>query len=234
VETFQDIPTRITVFGFSNTITLFGNRNLAPEQIVSYEAVYQGWYFAHRVRLRADVFYNRVSNLIAPSVVDPATSLYLNGGQADIYGGEAGIEVLATAWLRGFANLAYQKVADQTFIDPRVQRGAPRFKINAGLQGNWNNGLNAEAVVHYVDSASYPADQNFLTFAGLGLIPSNAVPNSRVGHYTFLNLRFGYRFWQDHAEAAISVFNALNERHQEHPLADRLGSRVMGWLSLKL
>ena len=126
------------------------------------------------------------------------------------------------------------KVADQTFIDPPVQRGAPRFKINAGLQGNWNNGLNAEAVVHYVDSASYPADQNFLTFAGLGLIPSNAVPSSRVGHYTFLNLRFGYRFWQDHAEAAISVFNALNERHQEHPLADRLGSRVMGWLSLKL
>ncbi len=64
VETFQDIPTTITLFGFSNTITLFGNTNLAPEQIVSYEAGYQGWYLAHRVRIRAYVFYNRISDFI--------------------------------------------------------------------------------------------------------------------------------------------------------------------------
>ena len=201
METFQDIPTTITLFGFSNTITLFGNTNLAPEQIVSYEAGYQGWYLAHRVRIRADVFYNRISDLIAPTVVDPSISLYLNGGQADIYGGEAGVEVLATAWLRGFANFAYQEF-NQTSIDPRVQRGAPRFKINAGLQGTWRNGLNAEAAVHHVDSATYPVDQNFQTFAGLGLIPPSAVPNSQVSHYTLLNLRCGYRFWRDHAEVA--------------------------------
>jgi iron complex outermembrane recepter protein len=234
VETFQEIPTTFTLFGFSNTSTLLGNKNLAPEQIVSYEAGYQGWYFAHRVRLRADVFYNRVTDLIAPVAIDARNGLYLNAGQADIWGGEAGIEVLATAWLRGFANFASQDVVNQTTIDPRVHRGAPRFKINAGLQGNWNNGFNAEAAVHYVDSATYPVDQNFQTFAGLGLIPQSAVPNNRVDHYTLLNLRCGYRFWHDHAEAAISVFNALNERHQEHPLADVLGSRVMGWLTLKL
>lgn len=234
VETLQEIPTTFTVFGFSNTSTLFGNKNLAPEQIISYEASYQGWYFAHRVRLRADVFYNRVSDLIAPTAINSNTGFYLNSGQADIYGGETGIEVLAAAWLRGFANLAYQKVLDQTFIDPRVQRGAPRFKANAGLQGNWSNGLNAEVAVHYVDSASYPVEPNFLTFAGLGLIPPGAVPNSGVDSYTLLNLRGGYRFWHDHAEAAISVFNALNERHQQHQLADVLGSRVMGWLTLRL
>ena len=149
-------------------------------------------------------------------------------------GGEAGIEVLATAWLRGFANFASQDVVNQTTIDPRVHRGAPRFKINAGLQGNWNNGFNAEAAVHYVDSATYPVDQNFQTFAGLGLIPQSAVPNNRVDHYTLLNLRCGYRFWHDHAEVAVSAFNALNDRHREHPLADVLGSRVMGWLTLRL
>lgn len=232
VETLQDIATTFTVFGFSNRNTLFGNKNLAPEQIVSYEAGYQGWYFAHRVRIRADVFFNRISDLIAPTQIDASgNGLYLNSGQADIYGGETGIEILAATWLRGFVNLAYQRVIDQTFI---VQRGAPRFKINAGLQGNWNNGLNGELTIHHVHSALYPVEQNFHTFAGLGLIPPSAVPNSRVGHYTLLNLRCGYRFWHDRAEAAISVFNALNERHQEHPLADVLGSRVMGWLTLKL
>lgn len=235
VETFQEISTTTTVFGLSNTNTLFGNKNLAPEQIVSYEAGYQGWYFAHRVRIRADVFFNRISDLIAPTQIDASgNGLYLNSGQADIYGGETGIEILVATWLRGFVNLAYQRVIDQTFIDPRVQRGAPRIKVNAGLQGTWSNGLNAEAAVHHVDSTTYPVDQNFQTFAGLGLIPLTAVPNSRVGHYTLLNLRCGYRFWNDRAEVAVSVFNALNERHQQHPLADVLGSRVMGWLTLKL
>lgn len=235
VETFQEIQTTVTLFGFSNTNRLFGNSNLAPEQIVSYEAGYQGWYFAHRVRLRADAFFNRISDLIAPTQIDASgNGLYLNSGQTDIYGGETGIEVLAATWLRGFANFSYQEVANQTSIDPRVQRGAPRFKVNAGVQGNWSNGLSAEAAVHYVDSATYPVDPNFQTFAGLGLIPPQAVPNSRVGGYTLLNLRCGYRFWHDHAEVAVSVFNALNERHQQHPLADVLGSRVMGWLTLKL
>jgi iron complex outermembrane receptor protein len=126
VETFQEISTTISLFGVSNTATLFGNKNLGPEQIVSYEAGYQGWYFAHRVRLRADMFYNRLSDLIAPTQVDPnGTGLYLNQGQADIYGGETGIEVLATSWLRGFANFSYQEVVDQTALEPRGRRGAP-------------------------------------------------------------------------------------------------------------
>lgn len=235
VETFQEISTTISLFGVSNTATLFGNKNLGPEQIVSYEAGYQGWYFAHRVRLRADMFYNRLSDLIAPTQVDPnGTGLYLNQGQADIYGGETGIEVLATSWLRGFANFGYQEVVDQTALEPRGRRGAPRIKINAGLQGNWANGLNAEVVVHHVGSAIYPVDPSFQTFASLSLIPTSAVPTSRVNHYTLLNLRCGYRFWRDRVEVAISVFNALNDRHREHPLADVLGSRVMGWLTLKL
>lgn len=60
------------------------------------------------------------------------------------------------------------------------------------------------------------------------------VPNTRVGSYTLLNLRGGYRFWDDRAELAISVFNALNDRHKEHPLGDTIGSRVLGWLTVKL
>jgi hypothetical protein len=33
---------------------------------------------------------------------------------------------------------------------------------------------------------------------------------------------------------AVSVFNALNENHREHPLGDPLGTRVMGWLTVTL
>ena len=52
----------------------------------------------------------------------------------------------------------------------------------------------------------------------------------------------GYRFWhqeaaagyQREAEVALSVFKALNNTHREHPLSDLLGTRVMGWLMVKL
>jgi len=48
-----------------------------------------------------------------------------------------------------------------------------------------------------------------------------------------LNLRSGDRFWKEKAELAVSVFNALNDRHKEQPLGDTIGSRVMGWLTMR-
>jgi iron complex outermembrane receptor protein len=106
-----------------------GSTGLNPEQIVSYEAGYQGWFFKHRLRARVSLFFNHISDLInfksVGSVITPG-----NSGEADIYGGEAGIEFLATRWLTGFANYAYQEFG-QTFTDTN-RRGAPRFKINAG------------------------------------------------------------------------------------------------------
>ena len=35
------------------------------------------------------------------------------------------------------------------------------------------------------------------------------------------------------AEFAISAFNELNDKHKEHPLGDTIGSRVMGWLTVR-
>jgi iron complex outermembrane receptor protein len=230
IETNQQIVTTTTIFGFPTVTNTLGNHNLAPEQITSYEVGYQGWYFQHRVRLRTDLFFNHESNLISPIALSATQGSYRNEGSADIYGGEAGIEFLATPWLTGFANYAYQEIR-QNIVSDFVRRGGPRFKVNAGLQGQWDNGFNAEASVHYVGAATYPVISTYATFAGLGLISPNDVPNQRVGSYALVNLRGGYRFWQNRAEAAMSVFNALNDKHREHPLADELGSRVMGWLT---
>ncbi len=35
------------------------------------------------------------------------------------------------------------------------------------------------------------------------------------------------------AEVAISALNALNDKHKEHPLGDEIGSRIMGWLTVR-
>ena len=55
------------------------------------------------------------------------------------------------------------------------------------------------------------------------------------------NLSGAYRFWKEKtaagyirkAEVAISALNALADRHKEHPLGDTIGSRVMGWLTVR-
>ena len=50
-----------------------------------------------------------------------------------------------------------------------------------------------------------------------------------------------YKFWQQKAEAgymrdaevAITAFSALNDQHKEHPVGDTIGSRVMGWVTVR-
>ena len=213
---------------------LVGSQTLKPEQIVSYDLGYQGWWFKHRLRVRADLFFNHISDLINFVSVG-TTRTFANGGIADIYGGEIGVEFLATPWLNGFANVSYQEIG-QTFVGTS-RRGAPAWKVNAGLRGEWDNGLSGEATVHYVSGATYPVVGTYQTLAPFGA----TVPNSRVDGYTLLNLRGAYKFWKQKAaggylrdaEVAVSGFNSLNDRHTEHPLGNMIGSRVMGWLTVR-
>lgn len=224
---------------FTTTTAVNGAPNLDPEQIISYEAGYQGWFFKHRLRLRADLFFNHISDLVTARNISTMTASYFNDrGQADMYGGEAGMEFLATRWLTGFANFSYQEIG-QSFAGT-ARRGAPCFKYNAGLRGDWDNGWSGEATLYHVGAANYPVDQTFTTLAA---IPTTGVmaPAERVGSYNLVNLRTSYKFWHQKAEAgymrdaevAISAFNALNDKHKEHPLGDTIGIRVMGWLTVR-
>ncbi len=231
-ESYQDA--RITplvsnpFFPVSNPV--LGSRNLQPERILSYEFGYQGWFFRHRVRVRADLFFNRTWDLIGqestPTVVNT-----VNSGKTGVYGGEAGVEWQATSWLTGFANYSFQEIERNTIGHAR--RGAPQSKVNAGLRGEWENGLSGDIVLHYVGSAQYPIAQSFDIF---GVSPGN-----QADSYTLLNLRAGYRVWEQDtsagyrqsAEIAVAVFNAF-DNHREHPLGDVISRRIMAWLTLKL
>ena len=217
-------------------ILSLGSQNLDPERIISYEAGYQGWFFKHRLRIRADMFFNHITDLIDGRAINPTLTEPINDkGQADIYGGEAGAELLITKWLSGFANASYQEVG-QSFTE-NARRGVPRLKFNLGIRAESDGGLSADATFHHVDAAIYPTSTSFSSFALLGVVP----PDPRVGSYNLLNMRAGYRFWQQKAaagymrdaEVAVSVFNALDDQHKEHPLGDTIGRRVMGWITMK-
>lgn len=216
---------------FTTTNPVLGSKNLDPEEILSYELGYQGWFYRHRLRVRADLFFNRISDLIGLES-SGNISRNVNTGRAEIYGGEVGVEFQATSWLTGFANYSYQEIGKN--ITGLSRRGAPESKVNAGLRGEWDNGISGEAVLHYVGPASYPFAESFDIFG--------RSPGTRVESYSLLNLRAGYRFWEQEAaagnrrsaEAAISVFNALDDDHREHPLGETIERRVMAWLTLKL
>ena len=246
VETFSDIRA-ITNLPLpppfnSTTSSSQGSRNLSPERIISHEVGYQGWFHNHKLRIRADLFYNHITSLIAGGSLQINPSTIANGnvnGQADIYGGEAGIEFLATSWLSGFANYTYQEINQALSPDPQnnAQRALPRFKFNVGLRGDWENGISSEATFHHYGSVTYPTAEDFAALAQFGAPQIN----TRVGSYNLLNLRIAYKFWQEKAEAgymrdaevALSAFNSLNDTHKEHPLGDTIGSRVMGWLTVR-
>jgi len=212
-----------------------GSSNLGPEQIISYELAYQGWFLKHRLRIRTELFYNHISDLVGVADPTPTEVTFENQGKADIYGVEAGLEFLATPWLTGFVNYAYQEL-DQNFVG-ESRRAAPRSKVNAGLRGEWENGLSGDIAYHYYGAVTYPLPRPFTAFLPLGITQVNP----RVGSYNLLNIRAGYRFWLEQAaavnrreaEVAVSVFNALNDKHKEHPLGETIKSRVMGWLTVR-
>jgi outer membrane receptor for ferrienterochelin and colicin len=237
----QHQVTSLTLPGLPpRTNITFGSSNVKPERIISYELGYQGWWWDHRLRTRLTGFYNHISDLIAfqsftGNPLSPITPV--NGGMADVYGGEAGLEVLVTSWLSGFANYAYQEVGQSS--NGSARRGFPHHKINAGLRMNWSP-FTGEILYHHVGATSYPLSELFTTLSPL--FPTGTVlPHEQVPSYNLLNLRLGYLIWRQQsgedvreAELAISVFNALNDNHREHPLGDLLGTRVMGWLTVKL
>lgn len=239
-EVSLNMVNTVTLPGFSSTSSIVGSTDVKPEQIVSYEVGYQGWWWEHRLRTRVTGFYNHISDLIAFRTVSDVplnTVRPLNGGVADIYGGEIGAELLLTSRLSAFTNYAYQEVGQTSSGFSR--RGFPRHKVNVGLRINWSP-FTGEVLYHHVGNASYPVADVFTNLASF--FPAGTVlPQEQVPAYNLLNMRVGYLLWRQQtvdyvreAELAISVFNALNDRHREHPLGDLLGTRVMGWLTVKL
>lgn len=157
---------------------------LLPEQLVSYELGYQGWFWRHRLRLRADLFVNLLRDLVDLSSSGPRQLEFENDNhKAKIYGGEVGLEFLATSWLTLFTNYSYQKI-DQTFLTTgTIGREGPQYKINAGARGEWENGVSGNVILHHVEATQYPINEQTFNLAPLF---GNAIPNRALGSYNLL------------------------------------------------
>jgi len=225
VETFEALTQKILPplpSPLPQTFTTLGNMDLHPEEMLSYEAGYQALLF-ERLRVRIDLFYNQLDQLIGArrpifSTISPLLPplqtgvQYVNVGDGTIFGSELGIEVFITLWLKGFLNYSYQ---DRTG-DIASMGFASHHKANAGLTFCFSNGLSANILVHYVGEAE-------------GVVAFSP-PIARVNPYTLVNLRLGYRFnvLGNETEAAIQAFNLFNDVHREIPGGDLIERRVSG------
>lgn len=137
-----------------------------------------------------------------------------------------GAEFIVTQWLSGFMNASYQQIG-QTF-EGVGRRSDPAWKVNAGLRGEWDNGLSREVTVYYGTAATYPVIETYQTLAPFGATELT----SCVDAYTLLNLRGAYRYWKQpaageyvrDAKVGVSVFSSLNNKYKEHPLDNTIGS----------
>ena len=93
-----------------------------------------------------------------------------------------------------------------------------------GVRTEWDNGLSGELSYYYVGAALSACTKLRPTSALFRELASRCL-EARWAAGNLLNLRAGYRFWQQKAaagymrdaEVAISVFNALNDEQRNTP-----------------
>ncbi|MBN2121238.1 MAG: TonB-dependent receptor [Candidatus Omnitrophica bacterium] len=195
---------------YSNTtqgiITFLGNRDLNPEEIVSYDVGYEFPMFKKKAKGRINFFYNEMDKIIEDILIAPLppTFMYFNDGKKNVRGCEAGLDFLITDWLTGFTNYTYQRVKDGPV---GTRNSAPEYKVNTGLRCNFDNGLSAGVTAHYVDT--YETDTTM----------------GKVDSYVLLNGRIGYKFPNTDTEIAIAVYNMLHDRLRQYSTGDEVGTK---------
>jgi iron complex outermembrane receptor protein len=223
-----------TMFPF--VVTALGDDDLESEEITSFELGYQTRLLDNRLEFKIDTFYNKLDEIIEfrrnPLAIDPGpppTVLidldYVNAGKATAYGGEVSLAYHPIDQLCGYFNYSFQElkarddgVQFQLNTDGDRIKSSPRHKINAGVYGELENGLNGSVDLNYVSEVDF----------GIFDIDSAYEPTViALDDYTRVDLRVGYKFPNRDIEASVIVQNAFDDAHREFPTGERLQRQVL-------
>jgi iron complex outermembrane receptor protein len=260
LESYLQVPVQLPVAGASldsrGVRTDDSSFKVNAERILSTELGYLNQ-DSDYVSIDADIFYNRTFDQIkladnrpvtvgdaAKGLVqpDPQTGLYpvFFGGwenacqRFNTYGAELGARTYPTEGLDVYANYTITAVkqdesgctAAQTAASVKDERTSAH-KINAGVQVRTKPGVDGSIDFHYVSPQTWSEQ---VVDLAQQRIRAEAF---HLDAYSLVNARLGYRFLKDQAEASVMAFNLLGSEHREHPFGQKIGRRVMGFLTYR-
>ncbi len=205
-------------------VGFLGSSNLQPEIYTTYELDYEGHRMDGRLRPFVNLFYTDIRSFIYPVQNGGGAlhldSQYVNAGEAISAGGETGTEFDINRQFTILGNYAFNNVDYDH--DRLREHYHPKHKITAGLLAKFfNNRLKARITGHYVSSSH-------TTF---GSFPLLAQPPKLQNYFTE-DVWVGYEV-SDSVEVSVAGLNVSDNRHQEIPGGEEVGSLILGKLLIK-
>ncbi|HEY4716349.1 MAG TPA: TonB-dependent receptor [bacterium] len=192
----------------------FSNPDLSNESVTTYEVGYVGTFFK-KIKTNSAVFYNQYRDFIE---YDPTELKYKNlNTDADTYGGEIEIKYEITKNAAFFTNLSYLKAIDRAADRPPISvppdESNPNFKFAVGQM--WSEIANTFGSIVLTAVDGFKKDMPDPNNTTLILLPK-AITYT-VDPYILLNVKLGYRFYQDKVEIGVYGYNLLFQKHREFP-----------------
>lgn len=233
----------VLALGSEPAANLLDKPRLTPERILSAELGYRNAdseYFDVEV----SAYYNRVTDLVILSQVEPFTLRQVGEGlgsyspgqggfslgtirftndpaQFDVIGGEVAARVYPVSGLDIYANYAFNRALVSHSELRTSERRTSRHKVNAGIQYRAPFGLDLAVDVHWVSDQLW-LEQVFDADEGVRFA------QFPVGAYALVNARAGIRLYDDQLELGVSIYNLTRNRVRAHPFGQKLDTRIMG------
>lgn len=192
------LDTDLRFFPVSQVLTLRGNPDFKPEEVIAYEL---GYRVSPRSRIYLDItgFYNKYDSLITVEPGAPGEpSILGNGMNARIVGGTIATSYRPQSWLRLLGSVTF--LSKDLELDPNS-----RDISNAAGEGN-------DPDHYWTFHAMIDAIRNFQV--DIILRSSDDLPSPRVPGYVTMDLRLAW-IAKDGLELSITAQNLLDDSHPE-------------------
>jgi iron complex outermembrane receptor protein len=215
---------RMSPYGEGTYLHVFGQKDIDPEKAETYELGYYGQ-LSEKCVLTINLFYSYLDNFIYfvqsgdPYFDDQLNAVvipfpFMNIGDAEQYGAEVELNCQLTNWLNGIVNYSY---CDQHEKDEQIHQllvMTPQNMVNGQLRALFDNGISANASVHYKDVTEW---RQYLWASPEG----DTMAGGRADSHIYANLRVGYAFTLsgNYAEVGVAAFNVFNTKFDEYPLS---------------
>jgi iron complex outermembrane receptor protein len=224
-------------------VTLVGSEDLDPEQIETVDLGYR--WTPDFGDFEIVGYFNRITKLIGPGPLVPTgpeepfqdelgafvggKSFYINDPRKFIgVGAEVAARIYPVDGLDVGASYAFQYIFDQDTGERFTD--SPLHKVTGWGILRTSFGLDVGLSAHFVSAQDW-IEPAFNPDDPSQLVECPANTDCRVDHSVVLIGRIGYRLFDDHLELGVSGTNLLDfgdNRHREHPFANRVEARVLG------